>query len=216
MALPKQTLLPPPKNQPSEGFVDSAESKKEISGQENSKKEEKASLLNPSSPPSPPENQGVSFFKKNKTIAIALSLILALVAIGGGVYLVQQRAAIKPKAAPEDVPLCAGMSTIRCWGECQPDTCREYEVCELAGGGFCQNRKINDKPTYYVYVKGYPPGIIISKNKNSYNVQFSQLNDKIVSISKNKCLIYDSLQSLKDNHNLFQEIFCKYHFYYMK
>jgi hypothetical protein len=63
-----------------------------------------------------------------------------------------------------------------------------------------ENRKINDKPTYYVYVKGYPPGIIISKNKNSYNVQFSQLNDKIVSISKNKCLIYDSLQSLKDNH----------------
>ena len=78
MALPKQTFLPPPENQPSDGFVDSAESKKEINGQDNPKKEEKASLLNPPSFPSPQENQGVPFFKKNKTITIALSLILAL------------------------------------------------------------------------------------------------------------------------------------------
>ncbi len=99
MALPKQTLLPPPENQLSNGFIDSAESKKEINGQDNPKKEEKASLLNPSSPPPPPENQGVSFFKKNKIISIALSLILALVTIGGGVYLVQQRQQPKEEAA---------------------------------------------------------------------------------------------------------------------
>jgi len=131
MALPKKTFLPPPENQSFDKLANSTENKKE-----------KASLLNPS--PSSPKNQGVSFFKKNKTITIALSLILALAAIGGGVYLVQQRVAIKPKAAPEDVPPCAGMSTTRCWGECQPGTCKEYEVCELAAGGFCQNRKIND------------------------------------------------------------------------
>ncbi len=106
MALPKQTLLPPPENQPSDGFVDSAESKKEINGQDNSKIEEKASLLNPPSPSSPPENQGVSFFKKNKTIAIALSLILALAAIGGGVYLVQQRQQPKEEAAISGRLIC--------------------------------------------------------------------------------------------------------------
>ena len=106
MALPKQTFLPPPKNQPSDGFVNSTESKKEINSQDNSKIEEKASLLNLSSPPSPPENQGVSFFKKNKTITIVLSLILALAAIGGGVYLVQQRQQPKEEAAISGRLIC--------------------------------------------------------------------------------------------------------------
>jgi len=106
MALPKQTLLPPPKNQPSDGFVNSTESKKEINSQDNSKIEEKASLLNPPSPPSPPKNQGVSFFKKNKTITIVLSLILALAAIGGGVYLVQQRQQPKEEAAISGRLIC--------------------------------------------------------------------------------------------------------------
>ncbi len=106
MTLPKQTLLPPPENQPSGVFVDSAESKKEINGQDNPKKEEKASLLNPPFPPSSQENQGVSFFKKNKTIAIILSLILALAAIGGGVYLVQQRQQPKEEAAISGRLIC--------------------------------------------------------------------------------------------------------------
>jgi len=106
MALPKQTFLPPPKNQPSDGFVNSTESKKEINSQDNSKIEEKASLLNPPSPPSPPKNQGVSFFKKNKTITIVLSLILALAAIGGGVYLVQQRQQPKEEAAISGRLIC--------------------------------------------------------------------------------------------------------------
>jgi len=106
MAFPKQTLLPPPENQPSDGFIDSAESKKEINGQDNSKKEGKASLLNPPSPSSSQENQGVSFFKKNKTITIVLSFILALVAIGGGVYLVQQRQQPKEEAAISGRLIC--------------------------------------------------------------------------------------------------------------
>lgn len=106
MALPRQTFLPPSENQPSAGLIDSTKSKKEIDGQDNPKIEEKASLLNPSSPPSPPENQGVSFFKKNKTFAIALSLILALAAIGGGVYLVQQRQQPKEEAATSGRLIC--------------------------------------------------------------------------------------------------------------
>jgi len=79
-----------------------------------------------------------------KTWLIILLVFFALVSIVGGIYLVQQKTKIKPKAAPEEVPSCTGETTIRCWGECQPGTCREYEVCEIEGGGFCNNRKISD------------------------------------------------------------------------
>jgi len=85
--------------------------------------------------------------KKNpfnkKTWLIVSLIFFALISIAGGIYLIQQRTKIKPKAAPEDVPSCTGQTTIRCWGECQPDTCREYEVCEIEGG-FCRKRKISD------------------------------------------------------------------------
>lgn len=63
-------------------------------------------------------------------------------------------------------------------------------------------QNINNKRNivFYAYIKGYPIGVIIGKNKNTYSVQFSQLNNRIISISKDKCLIYDNFETAKANH----------------
>lgn len=111
----------------------------------------------PLTPPAPPvEKAGVGPAKppaggksnKAKIVGAVLGLLLLVVALPVAVFLVKQRQEVRKMAAPEDVPSCSGQTKIRCWGECQPGTCKEYEVCctHETGGqcdAWCNNGLVN-------------------------------------------------------------------------
>jgi len=91
----------------------------------------------------PEDNKPRSKNSRAKKIFLIITLaILALATAAGAFFLLQERQDIRESAAPSDLPSCSGYTTTRCYGECEG--CKEYEVCEISGGGYCRNRLVNE------------------------------------------------------------------------